>query len=244
LSLPVENFVDQLLYQMTSYGDTLAAPAAKSEQRWERFGGLVSDDLKESASRIFGLVPASVGTVVTTLWRKKAHLKASLFLGDVFQYLDTRGDRDRVGPIVATVGSALRSARDQRSSDDPHLIVIGHSLGGVISYDILTYFDPNLEVDVLVTVGSQVALFEEMGLYKHPPLPANASSERLARPINIKRWLNVMDLNDVFGFRAGGVFEGVTDFEYETGYGAMQSHGGYFHRPSFYRRLGKRLAER
>jgi pimeloyl-ACP methyl ester carboxylesterase len=137
----------------------------------------------------------------------------------------------------------LRTACGQLGADDPKLIIVGHSLGGVISYDILTHFDPTLEVDVFVTVGSQVALFEEMGLYKHALPPANAPADRLARPANIKRWMNVLDPNDAFSFRAEGVYAGVTDFKYDTGYGLMQAHSGYFHRPSFYRRLGERLAE-
>jgi pimeloyl-ACP methyl ester carboxylesterase len=130
-------------------------------------------------------------------------------------------------------------------AQDAKLVIVGHSLGGVISYDILTHFDPTLEVDLFVTVGSQVALFEEMTLYKEsrPDLPQNPPADRLARPANIKRWLNVLDANDIFSFRTEGVFDGVQDFKYETGFGLMEAHGGYFRRPSFYRRLGERLAQ-
>ena len=61
------------------------------------------------------------------------------------------------------------------------------------------------------------------------------------RPKNINRWLNVLDGNDVFSFRAESVFDGVTDFRYDTGFGQIAAHGGYFERPSFYRRLAERL---
>jgi hypothetical protein len=239
-----DNFVDLLLYHIRHYDEALTPPAAKDGIRWEHFGGgPLLEELKEGLSRILGLGPARISAMATTLGRKKVHLGTSMFLGDVLEYLAKRGDRDTFGPIIAVVLNALRAARGKRRADDPQLIVIGHSLGGVISYDILTYFDPTLEVDVFVTVGSQVALFEEMSLYKHAPLPANAPTERLARPTNIKRWLNVMDPNDAFSFRAEGVFEGVADFKYETGYGLTHAHAGYFHRPSFYRRLGERLVE-
>jgi hypothetical protein len=114
----------------------------------------------------------------------------------------------------------------------------------VISYDILSYFDPSIQVDVLVTVGSQVALFEEMALLaSRPDFLPNPASDRLPSPPNVRRWLNVLDPNDVFSFRAGGVFQGVKDFQYETGYSVMSAHSGYFRRPSFYERLGERLAE-
>jgi hypothetical protein len=114
----------------------------------------------------------------------------------------------------------------------------------VISFDILSYFDQSIQVDVLMTVGSQVALFEEMALYRarRPDFMPNPASDRVPRPANVKRWLNVLDRNDIFGFRAEGVFEGLKDFQYETGYGAMSAHSGYFRRPSFYERLGEWLA--
>lgn len=90
-----------------------------------------------------------------------------------------------------------------------------------------------------------MALFEEMGLYRasRPDFVPNPATDRVPRPSNVKRWLNVVDPNDVFSFRAEGVFAGVKDFQYQTGYGAMSAHSGYFRRPSFYDRLGERLAQ-
>lgn len=239
-----DNFVDLLLYHIKHYEKAFVAPSAKDEVRWERFGAApLLDNLKEGLSRLRGIVPSAMSAITISLGRKKSHLGASMFLGDVFEYLTKRGERHDPGPIVTTVLNALRTARGRLRADDPKLIIVGHSLGGVISYDILTHFDSTLEVDVFVTVGSQVALFEEIGLYKHALPPAHAPADRLARPPNIKCWMNVLDPNDVFSFRAEGVYAGVTDFKYDTGYGLTQAHSGYFHRPSFYRRLGERLAE-
>ena len=239
-----DNVVDLLLYHIKNYNETSVVPVVKEQEKWESFGGAqLIDSLKEGTSRLLGLLPSMAGTAVTTFMRKTIHMEASMFLGDVFEYLTKRGENDKPGPIVATVLEAFRKAREQLSERDPKLIIIGHSLGGVIAYDILTYFDPSIEVDVFVSVGSQVAWFEEMSLYKHAPIAVNPPSERLVRPANIKRWLNVLDLNDVFSFRAESVFKEVTDFVYGTGYGLLQAHGGYFHRPSFYWRLGERLVQ-
>ena len=238
-----DNFVDLLLEHIEHHEEAYAPSATHSETRWESFGGPpLLEPLQEGLSRITGILPSTLSSAITSLGRKKIHLGASMFVGDVFEYLGKRGDRESPGPIPATVLGAFRSARELICANDPQLIVIVHSLGGVISYDILTHFDTALEVDLFVTVGSQVALFEEMSLYKHGALPANAPVERLDRPANIRRWLNVLDPNDWFGFRAEGVFSGVTDFKYETGYGLIHAHSGYFRRPSFYRRLGERLA--
>jgi hypothetical protein len=51
-----------------------------------------------------------------------------------------------------------------------------------------------------------------------------------------------MDYNDVLGFATEAVFNGPRDYVYSTGKGALAAHGSYF-RPSFFRKLGKRLAE-
>jgi hypothetical protein len=240
------NFVDQLLLDFETHTAAGASPTGGAQAQWESFGsgdGL-GDRLRESLERITSLPASAISSAVLTLGRKNTHLGAAQFLGDVFQYLDKRGDKNAPGPIVKTVLNGFRMARNASTSVDSKLILLGHSLGGVISYDILTYFDTSIEVDVLVTVGSQVALFEEMALYRasRPDFVPNPATDRVPRPPNVKRWLNVVDPNDVFSFRTEGVFEGVKDFQYQTGYGAISAHSGYFRRPSFYERLADRLA--
>jgi hypothetical protein len=54
----------------------------------------------------------------------------------------------------------------------------------------------------------------------------------------------VLDTNDVLGFAAEPIFEGVRDFRYSTGKGLVGAHGSYFIRPSFYHRLAVRLKEK
>jgi len=240
-----DNFVDQLLVDVETRGVAEAPATGAAQAKWESFGGIgLANPLREAVGRITSLPASTLSSAVLTLGRRNTHLGAAGFLGDVFQYLDNRGDKNAPGPIVKKVLGEFKAARDARTPGDPKLIVIGHSLGGVISYDVLTYFDPSIQVDVLVTVGSQVALFEEMALYRasRPDFVPNPTTDRVPRPANVERWLNVVDPNDVFSFRAEGVFGGVKDFQYETGYGAMSAHSGYFRRPSFYERLGERLS--
>jgi hypothetical protein len=240
------NFLDQLMFDVDTRDAARVPMTEGAEARWESFGGVeLMDRLKEGLARITSLPASAMSSVVLTLGRRNTHLGAVQFLGDVFQYLHTRGDKKTPGPILKRVLDDFMNARNALSAGDPKLIVVGHSLGGVIAYDILSYFDPSIEVDVLVTVGSQVALFEEMALYKasQPDFVPNPASDRLPRPAKVKRWLNVLDPNDVFSFRIEGVFDGVKDFEYETGFGTMAAHSGYFRRPSFFERLGERLAQ-
>lgn len=106
--------------------------------------------------------------------------RVPLLLGDVTAYLAQRGTAQNPGPIVRTVVADLERAA---ASGGP-LIVIAHSMGGNIVYDVLTHFRPDLRVDFLVTVGSQVGLFEELKLFgaSRPDIPGTGG-ERVPMPL-------------------------------------------------------------
>lgn len=236
---PLSNkaFVDTLVKGMEEL------PA--DEKKLETFG--LSDWLastKEVLARI-GSKPADLATSgVLALKRKSTHESASRFLGDVFVYLNNREKSGVPGPIVDTVLKSFYAAHAARKAGDDKLVIVGHSLGGVITYDILSHFAPDLKVDYLATIGSQVGLFEEMSLYRRSlpaGMPKDPLKERVPANPNVGKWLNVFDTNDVFSFSAGGIYQNVKDFQYDTGYGGLGAHGGYFARPSFYKRLQARL---
>jgi hypothetical protein len=228
-----ENFSDLLNhYVYKDEGETFGA------------GGL-RDKLKEGLSRLAGAVPAAGSALLDRLGRKKLNTTVTRFAGDIFVYLDRRGKPapGTPGPIVKTVLDSLHRAKAKLTEEDNRLIVIAHSFGGEIVYDILTTFDRELAVDCLVTVGSQVGLFEEMKLYlaSKADIPPHYPDGRVPRPPNLKRWLNVFDPNDILSYRIGPIFDQTEDYRYDTGYSTLQAHGGYFLRPSFYVRLAKRL---
>lgn len=212
----------------------------------ETFGaGGILDSLKEGLSRLLNAAPDATAAQAAKLLRKKLNATVTRFAGDAFVYLSRRGTKESPGVIVTTVLEALQQASASRSADDDKLVVIAHSFGGEIVYDILTYFDPTLTVDCLITVGSQVGLFEEMKLYvvSQANLPPNPPLGQLKRPDSIKRWLNVLDTNDILSYLIEPIFDGVNDFHYDTGYSSLSAHGGYFMRPSFYKRLALRLSQ-
>jgi hypothetical protein len=227
------NFVDLLDYHAEQGGE-------------ESLGaGGVLGMVKEGWSRVVHALPDAASALAVRLARRSLNASITRFTGDCFVYLSRRGDKSEPGPIIQTVGDALRAAMAARTATDNKLVVIAHSFGGEIVYDILTHFDTGIEVDCLVTVGSQVGLFEEMKLYvsSQKDLPPDPPSGRLKRPANLQRWLNVYDTNDVVSYRVAPIFEGASDFVYDTGYQVPSAHGGYFLRPSFYRRLAARLKE-
>ena len=115
----------------------------------------------------------------------------------------------------------------------------------------LTHYakDLKLEIDVWVTVGSQVGLFEEMSMLWTSPGRTNRKaipSEAIASPDRVKRWLNIVDTNDILGFLVLPTFTAATpdtvhDFKYDTGFPINGAHSGYFKWPSFYKRLAQRI---
>jgi hypothetical protein len=119
-------------------------------------------------------------------------------------------------------------------------VAIGHSLGGVILYDMLAGRAPELdgvEVDLFVSVGSQPALFQEMSLFG----ATVAAPGKAPRPDAVAHWWNVYDPVDLLSFRCEPVFEDVEDFEFSSVAGLIDAHGSYFKRPRFHARLHERL---
>jgi hypothetical protein len=47
----------------------------------------------------------------------------------------------------------------------------------------------------------------------------------------------------VLSYRLEPIVDGVSDFHYDTGFSSLSAHGGYFLRPSFYKRMAARLQE-
>jgi hypothetical protein len=224
-----ENFADVLESEIQQAGE-------------ESFGADdFLDRLKEGLSRLKSVLPKVSSEVFVILKREKLNATISRFAGDAFVYLKERGTPQQPGAIVKILLDDLRAANAAKSAKDNKLVVIAHSFGGVIMYDIITHFWPQVEVDMLITVGSQVGLFEEMKLYMASGVAK--TPDHVAKPVNVKYWLNVFDTNDVLSFKLDPVFSGAHDFLYDTGFSSLQAHGGYFLRPSFYTRLAARLGE-
>ncbi len=197
--------------------------------------------LREGLSRITHAAGRASGSAFASVARSSLHRKTSMFIGDILVYLHQRGSDAAAGAIGATVLNGLRTAADARTDADPHLVVMAHSMGGNIVYDLLSRRLTDVHCDVLVTVGSQVGVFAELGLFDAVKPPDDPSRDRVPALTNVSRWVNVFDPNDMLSFSVERIFHGGEDFEYSTGRGLMHSHSSYFVRPSFYDRLARRL---
>ncbi|MFJ5986685.1 hypothetical protein [Lentzea sp. NPDC092896] len=170
-------------------------------------------------------------TLVVGAGRRLAGRNTALLIADVLQYMASRGTRERPGAIVSLVADVIEQA------DGPR-IIIAHSMGGNIVYDLLSHYRPDLSVDVFVTVGSQVGLFEELSLFRESGTDRTMAAPK---PPGVLHWLNVVDPADPLSFRAGAVFDGARDYTYPSG--AVWAHTAYLNQPNFHARIGRRIAE-
>jgi hypothetical protein len=198
--------------------------------------------LMSGVERVRDIVLDGVTMPVADVLRAELTPRITDFLGDVLTYYRQRTAEDGTGPgIDGKIAEVLREANAERGPRDP-FVVVAHSMGGNIAYDLLSgrLADEGLTVDVLVTVGSQVAFFEELSLFApHPPDVPGVAGLRLPMPRAVRRWLNVYDMNDLLSFRAEPVFDGVEDYSFRSG--RLRAHSAYFLMPGFYARLAERL---
>jgi hypothetical protein len=168
--------------------------------------------------------------------RARIHARYSLFFSDVFVYLKGRGNKTQgPGPIVRHVLTALAGTSEP-------IVVITHSMGGNIFYDVATHFEPQRDIAAWMSVGGQVALFEYNRLFLESA-PGRFTGQKVPKPSKVEHWLNVYDPVDPLAFLAEPMFHEVQDFEFDTGSSIHRAHSDYFLRESFYERAGSRLAE-
>jgi len=174
----------------------------------------------------------------------------TLFLGDIFYYLSRRGEANSPGEIINQLLVKLREAHENKlQRDNEPLIVISHSMGGQLVYDMITYFLPEMAkvpqyrdcekfyIDFWVAAASQVGLFKEMKVFKedinlkHTSIPIPFPSNHLGI------WWNLWDCNDYLSFTVNPFVEEVFDDMYDSGSPATIAHTAYFDDQDFYQEL-------
>ncbi|MFH8686832.1 alpha/beta fold hydrolase [Streptomyces anulatus] len=132
-------------------------------------------------------------------------------------------------------GGPLRAAlRELVAAVEPPVVLLGHSLGGIIALDTLIEA-PLPGVRLLVTVGSQGPFLYETGALPHlehpQPLPAH-----------VPAWLNIHDRRDLLGFAAAPLFPGrAEDIATDNRQPFPAAHSAYWTDPAVYRAIAERL---
>lgn len=213
-----------------------------SAEGWETFGAASS--VPRAARLVLRRLNSCAAVTVTrggaALLRRPTR-RLALLLGDVMGYFAQR-DTVENSSIIALVGEALEEAADHARQNDEPLVVVAHSMGGNIIHDVLSHFRPHLQVDLLVTAGTQVGLFEELKLFRASDRSLTGTGGRKVPALpNVGRWINVVDQADPLAFSAATVFAGAEDLHFGTG--AWWAHGGYVTSPHFHHRVAMRAAE-
>jgi len=185
------------------------------------------------------------------LRRPLNHLGARFF-GDVFCYLNSRGNSDKPGAIPQRMLDLLAEAQKVKEESGEPIIVLTNSMGGQIMYDIVTYFLPRLpaysdiHVDLWCSVASQIGLFEEMKLFLASSSEySKAAGNRVPFPDRkyLGAWWNVWDVDDIISYSVRDIIEGVDDTPFRVGQWLFKEHIGYLQEESFYQLFAQKVRE-
>jgi len=233
-----QDLITRLQHEVDGYWAG-AAGQQRPRPEWETLGiDEAWNAVRRGVTRLGTAVAGTIGRAASERIRPAVVPGVANFIGDVLVYFHHQ--HDTAAPIRETVAAAIRDAHRRTEQADP-LVVVAHSMGGSIAYDLLTSELGDLHVTLLVTAGTQVGFFAELGLFRgcEPTAPQPGERPKIPKPANVDRWINVFDHNDLLGFLVGPVIEGVDDFTYRTG-SLFRAHSHYFFQPSFHHRVAVR----
>lgn len=95
---------------------------------------------------------------------------------------------------------AIQARLIQALDTDNRFIVIAHSAGAVIAYDVLSKFDTQIEVPLFMTLGAPIS---------HPYIYEQISDGLLpGKPWPVLKWKNFIDPQDLLASPVEGKFQG------------------------------------
>ncbi|MFD5338383.1 hypothetical protein [Streptomyces hawaiiensis] len=165
-------------------------------EQWARAWGI---DPSGVQGRATGWVRWICGQVAQRSGQRPAMVEKTvrMFFPEVARYFAIRraAVRERVR------GALLRHRPD---------VVVAHSLGSVVAYEVLHELADELDVRLLLTLGSPLALPHAV-FHRLDPLPRDGKG---AKPAGVRRWVNVADAGDFVAVPRGElarVFAGVEE---------------------------------
>lgn len=151
--------------------------AHELEKRLKRRPTDIDDQMKGPANSLLKLIS-------NCLSNEREAWFIDAVLDQVSRYLSQRDIREK---IQSTSRAALAHCMARRTAGDDAVIVIAHSLGSVIAYDLLSSWNGD-DVDLLLTVGSPLSI---KGVYSR----LNGQPPRWPGPV--KTWINLADQDDI-----------------------------------------------
>jgi hypothetical protein len=199
----------------------------------------IADDFSAARLHARESVVSTTARLINEPLRALFHAQCALLIGDAFAYFNSRGGDGPLCPIGQRIMDDLTRAAEMANKSGEQLIVVGHSMGGVILCDLVTSYGKDIPIDVLITVGSQFPLFADLGMFRG----VNDLPRPIPKPANVKRWLNIFDPHDILGYPASHLFADVADFHLPTYAMGASAHANYFNRRSFYFHLARRMED-
>lgn len=147
------------------------------------------------------------------------------------------------------VRKAVMDAQKQNNADS-EIIIIGHSLGGIIAVEALiempgTEEAPLPRVSRVITVGTQSGVLFECGALGSMPFdPNTVPSKRL--PASFPRWLNIYDDHDFLSYLVAPFFgtDLARDVKVDNRQPFPESHGAYWTNPQVWDVISTFLTEK
>jgi len=158
----------------------------------------------------------SIGTLRKT--RRQARAALGLRWADIVWYVGSEANR---AAAKSKVLSKLKVAAESIAKKEP-IIVLGHSLGGLIAYEALMSVEGRKLLNqaeapwLFIPLGSQLPVYEQIGV-----LDAPSPTEVDAHELKLK---NIVDVEDPLGFQFG---ENSIDRPIRTGMTPLLSHTSY-----------------
>lgn len=219
---------------------------ASGPRWWENLGR----QIKPAGDRVLARRRANIIAVLNRI-RSPLEGYVPIFMGDVLAYLQLRGDAIHPGPIpLRALETLAEAARLQEERGGEPIVVLTHSMGGQIMYDLVTHFLPrmpafrDLKIDFWCSCGSQVGLFEELKLFlESSDAYGTGRTELVPRPDprHLRYWWNVWDHSDLMSYRAEGIIDGVDDTGFFLGMGIQHNHSAYLDSGDFYRTMAAKI---
>ena len=107
-------------------------------------------------------------------------------------YMTINGKEQRVKDIIRE-----QLAQTLRKHKNKKIMLIGHSMGSIISYDVLTYTAPHIKINTFITIGSPLGLPIIMSKIASEQKQELFKKEKLNTPESVvNNWFNLSDLTD------------------------------------------------
>jgi hypothetical protein len=173
-------------------------------------GDFLLDFIPEAGKKLVDLSGYLFGRVVDPL-RKPLNESVTLFLADVFFYLARRGTAKDPGKITMQLIEKLKEAHKVKVETGEPIVVLSHSMGGQLVYDVVSYYLPemskipgneglkDISVDFWCAAASQVGLFKEMKVFKQDDDGSSATSEQefLELDLGVGAWKDEIETKQI-----------------------------------------------